>query len=568
MSLIRFTIVLAAMALCALPANAHAQTVLARVIDDANGQPIVGAQVYLVGADGEVARSALTDDLGRALFVGAFGDAWRLRAEMIGRAMTEIEAFGVSEGETVSHEIRMASSAIVLEGIEVAASGRCEMLDRAEGLAVADVWNEARKALAAASITDQRGLYRYETVRYDRQIDAFTNSVISEERQSRDSYMRTPFESRPADELVRDGFVQQDAGDDVYYAPDATALLSDVFLDTHCFRLARDRNEEGYLGLEFEPTEDRRVPDVRGVLWLDAATGELQWLEYRYTGLRRELRSPRAGGRVDFRRLPDGSWIVPEWWIRMPVIAMREDFEGNVSAQIVRFHETGGLVTDVREAGGRGLGAMAQTGGIEGIVRDSLGVPLRGVRVGVVGSNQEVYSNAEGRFGMTSLPAGRYRVSFTDERLDIMGYRPQPIEQDVVRGEMSWLEYVTPSVGDVLFEACRDEDVTNGFIRLAGLVVDRAGDGVPLASVRLEFSGFRMPTGVIFQDNTWMETTTTNTGFFKFCGVPPDTRLTLDATLGDLAAEQQVLNIPDYETGRAVVLRLISGTDPGGVPYQ
>jgi len=550
----------------AVSAPLRAQTVVARVVDDASGQPVVGALVHLVAADGTLNRSALTDDLGRALFIGTLGQDWRLRAEMIGRATTEVGPFSVGEAETASHEIRMASSAIMLEGIDVAASERCEIRGGDEGMVVADVWNEARKALAAASITDNRGLYRYETVRYDREIDAYTDAILSEDRRRRNVPMRTPFESRPAEELVRGGFVQDDGGEDVYYAPDATALLSDAFLDTHCFRLAGERNDQGFIGLEFEPTEDRDVPDIRGVMWLDPNSAELQWLEYRYTGLSRERRSPRVGGRVDFRRMPDGSWIVPEWWIRMPVVGVSRDFEGSRTTEIVRYHQTGGLVMDVKEAGGRGLGRMARTGGIEGVVRDSVGVPLRGVRVGVVGSNQEVYSNAEGRYSITGLPEGRYRVRFVDERLEIMGYVPGPLERDVVSGEMSWLEYVTPSVGDVLFEVCRDEEVGPGLVSLAGIVADRNGEGVPLATVRVGYTEFRLPSGLILQDQQWMEITTTRTGFFSFCGVPPNTRLTVDAFLDDVTSEQIVLEIPGYETGRMLVIDLFSGTGRGGVP--
>lgn len=543
-----------------------AQTVLARVVDDASGQPVVGALVHLRGADGIIGRSALTDELGRALFVGVVGEHWRLSAEMIGRATTEVGPFSLTPTETLSPEIRMASSAIMLEGIDVSASERCEIRGGDEGMVVADVWNEARKALAAASITDDRGLYRYETVRYEREIDAYTDAILSEERRRRDVPMRTPFESPPAEELVRGGFVQDDGGEDVYYAPDASALLSDAFLDTHCFRLARERNPQGLIGLEFEPTEDREVPDISGVMWLDPTSAELQWLEYRYTGLARERRSPRVGGRVDFRRLPDGSWIVPEWWIRMPVVGVSRDFEGNRNTQIVRYHQTGGLVMDVKEAGGRGLGRMARTGGIEGVVRDSVGVPLRGVRVGVVGSNQEVYSNAEGRYSITGLPEGRYRVRFVDERLEVMGYVPGPIERDVVPSEMTWLEYVTPSVGDVLFEVCRGEEVGPGSVSLAGIVADRDGQGVPLANVRVGYTEYRLPSGMILRDEQWMEITTTRTGFFKFCGVPSNTRLTVEASLDGVTSEELAFEIPEYEAGRMMVIDLFSGTGAGRVP--
>jgi len=549
------------MLLIALTApEAWAQTVLARVADGESGQPVIGALVHLVVPIEGTQRSTLTDDLGRALFVGVSGGGMRLRAEMIGRATTETNLFSVGQTETVSREIRMAPSAIMLEGIDVSASERCEIRGGEEGMIVSDVWNEARKALVAASITDNRGLYRYETVRYDRDIDAETDAVLSEERQRRDSYMQAPFESKPAEELVLRGFIQDDGGADVYYAPDAAALLSDVFLDTHCFRLAKERNAQGFIGLEFEPTEDRDVPDIRGAMWLDPATAELQWLEYRYTGLDRERRSPRVGGRVDFRRMPDGSWIVPEWWIRMPVVGVSQDYEGNRNTRIVRYHQTGGLVLEVREAGGRALGRLARTGGIEGVVRDSLGLPLRGVRVGIVGSNQEVYSKADGRYSITELPEGRYRIRFVDERLEVMGYVPEPLERDVVPGEMSWLEYVTPSAGDVLFEACRGEEMTENLVRLAGVVVDEHGEGIALARVRVSYTRFRIPTGTILQDESWMEIATTRKGFFKFCGVPPNTRLIVDVSFGEDVSEQAILEIPDNETGRMMMIELSRGT--------
>ncbi|NIR40889.1 MAG: hypothetical protein GWO22_34680, partial [Actinobacteria bacterium] len=92
------------------------------------------------------------------------------------------------------------------------------------------MWDEARKALAVASFTDQRGSYRYETMTYNRRMDRdFT--ILSEEESRREGYMLSPFESRPAEDLVENGFVQREDGDQVYYAPDADVLLSDAFLD-------------------------------------------------------------------------------------------------------------------------------------------------------------------------------------------------------------------------------------------------------------------------------------------------------------------------------------------------
>ena len=110
-----------------------------------------------------------------------------------------------------------------------------------------------------------------------------------------------------------------------------------------------------------------------------------------------------------------------------------------------------------------------------------------------------------------------------------------------------------------------NEVVADNTVRLAGVVVDEKGQGVPLATVRVGYTRFRLPTGTILQDQSWMEITTTREGFFKFCGVPPNTRLTVDAGLGEVMSEQAILDIPDHETGRMLTIRLPSGTRPSGV---
>lgn len=549
----------------ALPSLASAQTVLVRVIGDDGGRPMVGAVAYLVNASGQTVTNTLTDERGRALFVGMPSGMYTVRSEMIGKASAETEAFEIAEGTTVAKELMLESSAILLEGISVEAdAGRCEVRPGGEGLLVAGVWEEARKALSAASITDQTGAYRYELMSYNRQLDAQTGTILTEEQERQQGYMTTPFESRPASDLVENGFVQRDGRDFLYYAPDATVLLSDDFLDTHCFRVAENRNEQGLIGLGFEPTGDEKsVPDIQGTMWLDPETAELQWLEFQYTYLDEEMTSDMVGGRVDFEKMPNGTWIVPEWWIRMPIMANQTGFDRRVRQYITQYHQTGGLVLDVREAGGRSLGQRAETGGIEGIVRDSLGLPKRGVRIGVIGSNQEVYSNADGEFSITGLTDGRYQVRFVDAQLENLGYIPEPVERDVIRGEMTPLEFFTPSIGDVLFETCQGVERPLQSVLLAGSVLDASGRPVQDAEVRVTWSGYSAIGGGditrpedISEDMNGYSTTTSATGFFRFCGVPPGTQLAVQAVHGDARSDEYQILIPSQETGRLAVLEL------------
>jgi hypothetical protein len=543
---------------------AAAQTVLVRVIEGESMAPTVGALAYLVDESGGVVRNTLTDERGRGLFVGIPAGSYRVRVDMIGMASGETDLFTISEGTTITEELRLESSAIQLEGLEVELeAGRCRVRPGAEGMLVAQVWEEARKALSAASFTDQRGAYRYETVRYDRQLDR-DGVVLNEDQRKRDGYMSTPFESRPAEDLAEHGYVQRDGRDYLYYAPDATVLLSDPFLDTHCFKMAGRRDE--LIGLGFEPTGERKnVPDIAGTMWVDATTAELRWLEFEYQYLEPEMMSAEVGGRVDFERMPDGTWIVPEWWIRMPVMSTQTNFQNELIAYIAQYHQTGGLVLEAREAGGRSLGQRVQTGGVEGVVMDSVGVPLTGVRVGVIGSNQEVYTDREGKFSITGLTAGRYQVRFVDQQLEQAGYIPEPVPRDVIRGELAYMEYHMPSIGDVLFEACRGVERDSGSVVLAGTVVDRLGRVVPDATVRVSWTSYAaMGGGDISRDNPnnireltdGFETTASSTGFFQFCGVPPGEQLVLYAALGEDLSDQAQFSIPDYETGALRVLML------------
>ena len=81
--------------------------------------PVFGALAYLDTPAGELVRNGLTDERGRALFVGVAAGAYRVRVEMIGMATVQTDVFEVAEGMSVSQDLRLSSSAIELEGISV-----------------------------------------------------------------------------------------------------------------------------------------------------------------------------------------------------------------------------------------------------------------------------------------------------------------------------------------------------------------------------------------------------------------------------------------------------------------
>lgn len=555
-----------AAAICvALPNIALGQTVAVQAVTSEGSQPVVGALAYLLDPTGVVVSRALSDENGRILFDRVVEGRYRVKVEMIGLRTDSTEVFEAGSGATVVPTIRMSALAIQLDGLEVDADERCTLRPGAEGLAVARLWENARKALATAALTQDLGTYRYETLKYVRELDRDSGVTLSEERMGRSGYMETPYVSRPASELMDEGFVQRDGSDYLYFAPDAATLLSDQFLDTHCFQVARAQSETGgQVGLSFEPTSDRgSVPDISGTMWLDIQTAELRFLEYTYEFLDPEWSVPGVGGRVDFRRMPNGTWIVPEWWIRMPVLAVRRDFTGQRQLHVERFRQMGGVVDDVRESGGANVTDRARTGGIRGVVRDSLGNGAGLVSVRVAGSNQAVFTNSRGEFSTTGLVAGRYQVRFTAPWLEQLGRPPETIEREVVPGTLTDIEVRLPSVGEVLADRCSSTSASDRGVALAGTVVDGVGSPAAGATVvvgwtRYGFSGVssgRRPSDLRAMDGT-VERQADERGAFVLCGVPTGTTLVLMAFDAETTSEVHQFTIADHQSAHVRTLAL------------
>jgi hypothetical protein len=199
---------------------------------------------------------------------------------------------------------------------------------------------------------------------------------------------------------------------------------------------------------------------------------------------------------------------------------------------VTGFYLTGGVVLAIRE-GGRSLGGSVATGGVEGVVLDSLGMFRRGLTVGVVGSAQQVFTNAEGRYSITGLIPGRYQIQINDADLCRYGFSPEPVVRDVIRGEMSTLDYHLPSVGDVLFEACRGETRSEGSAVLVGTVRDPNRTPIEGATVRVRWTEYRVGPGDLRGLTSGFEVTTDEKGLYRFCSVPADMTLSVSGAFGE-----------------------------------
>ena len=490
-------------------AEASSQTVRGRVLEEDTGIPVSGAMVVLSNPSGGLAARRLTDNLGSFLLDAPGAGTYTIRADRIGYANVPSPPIALGLGDTVSYDIVVPVEPITLAGILVGAERRCVLRPEA-GLDVVRVWEEARKALAAVALTDETAAYRYQTMEYERDSDIDTPTVVDERRSFSEVMARHTYLSRPVEELMADGFVREGVDEHYYFAPDAQVLLSRQFLERYCMHaVAGEGESEGLVGLGFEPVEARGKVDIQGVLWLDAESAELQWLDFRYVNLTTSRRTPAPGGKIVFTRLPNGTWVVREWRIRRHLHVIRQSpFFRSPRPFVAGVHETGGVVLRVLTPEGD-LVLDAETATIEGSVFDSLQThPLPGALVFAVGTQHADVTGPDGRFRLTGLTEGVHRIAYRHPVLRELGYHPEPVELEAKRGEIVATRLLTPPRREWLSGLCGDRETVDGAGAVAGIVLD-AGSGIPVADVQV----FAVWSGQY-------EATTDQDGRFLFCDVP------------------------------------------------
>jgi len=336
------------------PASTAAQTVVGRIVDQENLEPLAAAFVGLETPDGQRQSGVLTKPDGRFSLRASSPGRYRLIVQMIGYDSPPAEYVDLEAGATVERDMAVPVQAITLAGIQVTSRARCRPRP-GDGPDTALLWEEARKALEVASWSESAAVVRFRGVRHERMLDPGTLRVTENDETGWTGwYGRSPYASLPAEQLARHGFVvEQPDGALIYYAPDADVLLSDMFLDSHCFHVASGPpGEPELIGLGFEPIQRRALPEIKGVLWLDRSTAELRRLDFSYVnvpGLPASLWDV-ATGRVEFDHLPSGVWIVRRWRIQMPAAAVRSDPSGRFGSRevvLLGIRETGSEVRHV-----------------------------------------------------------------------------------------------------------------------------------------------------------------------------------------------------------------------------
>jgi hypothetical protein len=527
-----------------------AQEVLIEVVELSDGKPIVGANVSLV------------DDHGMSLF-GNFSDQGGhsvLRAPSAGRYTVRADKVGYDSWSSVilyvtgtPIHVRVGMSPMRNPSTVIARSETACQLLTPPGTPAGDLWVEIRKALTASALTDAQGLVPLDVDLYERALDR-NLGVVSERKEQRSRIARRPATGISWDQIdsARRGAV---AGGEVYRAPEAATLVSDQFVNTHCYAAIRGYGPEtGLTGLEFRPAKVGSQPELTGILWLDPKANTLRSLNFDYVNLPIPLRIARTTGRVEFQQLPGGQWIVPRWYIRMPRVAQMTSTDS-----LLGYQEVGGTSRPAGTAAAASatkavIPALDDTVAgpqsfISGVVYDSTtGTPLQGVQVSTGGGRFKATTSAGGHYELAIDGPLSDTIVFEHPRLRLYRVATRVQSISLPSGARGQANVLVPSYGTLRKRLCgQNETATEPQGIAAGYVRDAAGNPVPNAHVWatwqiqwVERNGRLVSTN---QQRT-VETDTGSDGSYLMCGFTRGAQITAKVGIAGRSTLQEKVVLP------------------------
>jgi hypothetical protein len=559
---------------CGTTAPLGAQAVRGRVVEQGSELPVRGAFITLLDDEGKRQGATLADSLGNFFIRAPGAGRYTLRTHRIGHQTTTTPILELGKGETLSYRIEAPIAPIVLEEVSAAARSRCD-LPRELGAETQLLWDEARKAISIVAWLGRGRGVPYQGFAYERTRRVLSREIEEQRAWLYSGYGRSPFSSEAAGDLAKHGYVRVlDVDHYQYYGLDATELLSDSFLETHCFRV-RDAGpgEESMIGLGFEPIPSHTLPDITGALWLNRATFELRFLDFTFTRHPYAFPVPSGpfGGRVEFRRLDNGAWIVERWSLRMPQFPVdislppttvndrRIESARDSLIMLQRFglqiREVGGEIRYIADPGPAAEGLAA----VEGVVFDSTrAAPLAGASVFLNRGGPVARTGIDGTFRMIGLPAGHHEIAFVHPYADSLGLvvRPRPIV--LTNGEFARAELFIPrgegcpvrsDVGEGAGGAGAGTGVGTDVVGtgagtgmgiVAGVVYDGAtGGAVADARAIVEVAGGD-DRGMWVMHDGLPELLTGEDGRFLFCVQPTGKKLRLQVIRGRRRATAQL----------------------------
>ncbi len=182
-------------------------------------------------------------------------------------------------------------------------------------------------------------------------------------------------------------------------------------------------------------------------------------------------------------------------------------------------------------------------GSVAGVVLDSLLTgPVRGARVHLESTSEQVVTDADGRFRFVGLGEGTHRLRVLSPLSDSIGAPPGVMDVEVEAGAITSSRFQAPTLRQAVTGACPDLPEETGVVagRVLGPLGARAG-----YTVRAVWQDYGMsPLGRLTVTDAGMELKTADGGRFRVCGVPWEKPVTLTGILPDGRESSLSVSVP------------------------
>lgn len=564
-----------------LAASAEAQTIRGIVADDRDA-PVTGVIVQLLDRRDSVVARGLSNERGEYRLTAPANGSYRVRTQRIGYRPAVYGPYELRAGADLTQETTLTGLPVTLNSVSVIGPNECRGLGDTTG-ATFLVWEQARLALTATQLSATARASSATTFIYERVLNPADGAVLEQNSSIRVGYGLQPWAALAPDSIHRAGYVVTDRdGSLTYHAPSLDVLLSDWFIEDHCFRIVPSPTADR-VGVAFEPTPARRrIPELRGTLWVDRMTSELRALVFRYANVPRD-RSDHAGGTMEFARMANGAWMVSGWEVRVPVLEQR--------SSVARAGRAGGVptreihVAEVKATGGKLL--VAHRGrdtlwtrppiALRGRVTDSTtATPLAGARISVRRTAHAATTDPTGQFTIPGVVPGAYTIEVRTASLDSVGAAHESAGTFTDAGDS--IQIRVPTAGQVAAKLCGIDEKARlapgqAFPGILAGSVAGADASVALRDVRVVVEWAAPGTGASASGvaiagarrTRWLEARTDARGIFRICGIPVNTPLVVQADGAGGRSLPTAVDIPAQKRFTQVSLTLDSAVNLGAV---
>ncbi len=556
----------ALVALLCLSVTASAQTVRGKVFDEAQF-PVARAMVLLLDSAQSVTDRVVTSESGDFQVRGSEGGMYRLRVVRIGYVPTLSDSFTLAAGDTVNQTLVVSSARVQLNSVNVQGRRSCGRALVIGGQAERAAWEQAMASMANVSTSSSSG-FTATTLVVQRELDGSGRRVRSQQVRTRTARVAEPWRSLPVDRLRKNGYAFLDETDTLtFVAPSVDVLLSDSFLEDHCIEPVTG-SDSSEIGILFTPAPSRRnMAEVRGVLWLSRESAELRRLEFVYVNVpgMQDVRmgsGSQPGGLLEFSRLAEGTVVITNWEIRVPVLAERRGLFAS-GLEVRALNVMGGRTLLLRR--NRDTLYSAPLVSVAGVVRDSVSNrPVAGAQVRLDGTGAVSTTDSVGRFALPQVLPGKYQIEAWTDSLAAVGARASAAL--TVTDDREDVVVLLPDLSKATRSRCNAAAAELGADTRGGItgIVRRLTDSgaTALANVRVvaDWKEVRSGANSLGAQDKRLETRSLSDGTFSLCGVPLDVEISVRAVPDNGQAEAESVRLE--EAAPVALLFLTVDTPP------